>query len=122
MKLPVLAVILTAVMAMPAAAGDVEIVGAKAKSTGGGTYSFTVTLKHGDEGWEHYADGWDVLGPGDAVLGKRVLHHPHVDEQPFTRGLPGVAVPAGVKTVRIRAHDKVHGNADKTFEVTLPGR
>ena len=122
MKLPVLAMVLMAVMAMPVGAGEVEIVGAKAKHAGDGTYSFSVTLKHGDEGWNHYADRWDVLGPGGAVLGKRVLYHPHVDEQPFTRALSGVAVPAGAKTVRIRAHDKVHGDADKTFEVMLPGR
>jgi hypothetical protein len=55
-------------------------------------------------------------------LGVRVLYHPHVHEQPFTRGLSGVEVPAGLKRVRIRAHDKVHGDSPRLFDVTLPGR
>ena len=36
-------------------------------------------------GWEHYANKWDVVGPDDTILGTRVLLHPHVNEQPFTR-------------------------------------
>ena len=122
MKRSVLAVLLICGLSAPSFAGDVEIVGTEARKAGDGSYSFTVTLKHGDTGWKHYAYRWDVLGPDGAVLGERVLHHPHVNEQPFTRGLSGVKVPAGLNSVRIRAHDKIHGNADKTFKVMLPGR
>jgi len=46
-----------------------------------------VTLSHPDTGWDHYADGWEVLDARGARLGLRVLAHPHVDEQPFTRSL-----------------------------------
>ncbi|WP_455373735.1 hypothetical protein [Limibacillus halophilus] len=104
----------------PALAGVVEIVEAVAYADPGGKWRFDVTLKHGDTGWEHYADQWDVLAPDGSVLGTRVLYHPHVNEQPFTRSLGGVAVPEGLDEVTIRAHDKVHGWADKTYRVELP--
>lgn len=108
-------------LALPAAASEVEIVAAKAAGNGG-VYSFSVTLRHADSGWKHYADQWRVLAPDGAVLGTRVLFHPHVDEQPFTRGLSGVKVPAGIKRVFIQARDSVSGVSAKTFSLGLPGR
>ncbi|HEC90802.1 MAG TPA: hypothetical protein ENI55_03965 [Alphaproteobacteria bacterium] len=108
-------------LAVPAAAGEVKIVAAKSTSNGG-EYSFSVTLRHADSGWKHYADQWRVLAPDGAVLGTRVLLHPHVDEQPFTRGLSGVKVPAGIKRVFIQARDSLSGVSAKTFPVDLPGR
>lgn len=87
-----------------------------------GSFRFDVTLRHDDAGWDHYADGWEVLSPTGDVLGKRVLAHPHVSEQPFTRSLSGVKIPQELGTVSIRAHDSVHGYNKKVFEVRLPGR
>ena len=66
-----------------AAAGEVEVVKAEAKKGQGGAYRFSVTLRHADTGWDHYADAWEVLAPDGTVLGTRVLYHPHVNEQPF---------------------------------------
>ena len=83
------------------------------------SFRFEVTLEHADTGWDHYADGWEVMSPAGDVLGKRVLAHPHVDEQPFTRSLSGVRIPQGVNTVTIRAHDSVHGYNKEMFEVDL---
>ena len=53
------------------------------------------------------------------MLGTRVLLHPHDKEQPFTRSLSGVAIPAGTDRVRLRAHDSVHdyGGAEMTVEL-----
>ncbi len=101
------------------AAGEVEIVEARALSTAPGVYRFEVTLRHADTGWEHYADGWQVVNPDGQVLAERVLYHPHVDEQPFTRSLSGVGVASGTRSVTIRAHDKVHGYGRKPFVVEL---
>ena len=50
-----------------------------------------------------YADGWRVLSPDSEVLGTRVLGHPHVNEQPFTRALSGVNIPRGIREVVIEA-------------------
>lgn len=84
------------------------------------TYQVSVTVRHADTGWEHYADKWDVLDPDGAILGTRVLLHPHVEEQPFTRSLGGLCIPEGVSEVTIRAHDKVHGYGGREMTVKVP--
>jgi len=61
-----------------------------------------------------------VLAPDGSVLGTRVLLHPHVEEQPFTRSLTGVAVPDGIATVTVRARDSQHGWGGREQEVPLP--
>jgi hypothetical protein len=63
-----------------------------------------------------------LLAPDGTVLGTRELLHLHVDEQPFTRNLGGVVIPAGVGWIHIRARDKVHGYGKVLFRVELPGR
>ena len=100
-------------------AGEVNILAADFHSSGGNRWSVNVTLKHGDTGWDHYADNWRVVDGEGNMLGDRVLHHPHVDEQPFTRGLGGVKVPEGITTVYIEAHDKVHGWTSNQLKVDL---
>lgn len=82
---------------------------------------FSVTLRHQDEGWDHYADRWEVLDESGNIIATRVLAHPHVNEQPFTRSLQGVKIPAGIKRVWIRAHDSVHGYGSQQAELVLPG-
>ena len=69
----------------------------------GMSWKFHVTILHGDTGWDHYADGWEVLDAKGNRLGYRKLLHPHVDEQPFTRSLNGVTVPDGMREVYVRA-------------------
>jgi hypothetical protein len=99
-------------------AGEVEIAAARAECTVT-RCTFHVTLRHADSGWEHYADLWRVLTPQGEELGRRVLLHPHVDEQPFTRG-ESMTVPSKLDHVLIEAHDKVHGYATKRFRLDLP--
>ena len=82
---------------------------------------FSVTLSHPDTGWDHYADGWEVLDADGNSLGVRELLHPHVTEQPFTRSLSGVAIPAGATIVYVRARCNVDGWSDDLFEVRLGG-
>ncbi len=103
-----------------AIAGEADVTAVRASAGGNGTFTFHVTVKHADTGWDHYADKWDVVGPDGKILGTRVLYHPHVEEQPFTRSLSGVRIPAGVTKVIVRAHDKVHAYGGKEFEVALP--
>ena len=100
-------------------ASDVEIVNVEATESGG-TWRFDVTLRHADTGWEHYADGWEVLAPDGTSLGLRVLGHPHVNEQPFTRSLGGVVIPEGLSEVTIRARDNVEGWSAETYTFELP--
>ncbi len=107
-------------MAPPAQAGEADVVRAEALAEGAGAWRFSVTVAHGDTGWDHYADKWDVVAPGGAVLGTRVLLHPHESEQPFTRALGGVKIRSNVAEVTLRAHDSVHGYGGKELTVKLP--
>ncbi len=115
---PLIALIAT-LTTTAALASDVEIVNVQA-SQSGGAWRFDVTLRHADSGWDHYADGWEVLAPDGTSLGMRVLAHPHVNEQPFTRSLGGVVIPSGITEVVIRARESVDGWTAKTYTFTLP--
>ncbi|WP_417248515.1 hypothetical protein [Celeribacter sp.] len=86
----------------------------------GEEWRFDVTLSHPDTGWDHYADGWRVLDMEGAELGHRVLAHPHVNEQPFTRSLSGVEIPEGTTQVQIEARDTADGWSGKAVVVELP--
>ena len=101
-------------------AGEADVVDVKVKRTGENRFSFSVTVYHSDIGWDHYANKWDVVAPDGTVLGTRILHHPHVNEQPFTRSLSGVTIPETMDSVTIRAHDSVHQYGGKTVTINVP--
>ncbi len=86
---------------------------------GSNGWRLAVTLRHPDTGWDHYADGWEVLDAAGNSLGLRVLAHPHVNEQPFTRMLSDVQVPAGTETVFIRARCSQDGWGERLFPVPV---
>lgn len=100
-------------------AGEVKIIAADLHHRSGNHWSVDVTLKHGDTGWDHYADNWRVVDGEGNVLGDRVLYHPHVGEQPFTRGLSDVLIPDSNGAVYIVAHDKQHGWASDRLRIDL---
>ncbi len=99
--------------------GEADVEQVKITNTGERTFRFDVTVRHADTGWDHYADKWEVLAPDGTVLGTRTLLHPHVDEQPFTRSLTGVAIPETIGQVTVRAHDSVHEYGGKTVTVDV---
>ena len=103
-----------------ALAGEADVIAVDAHRSSDGTYRFNVTVRHMDTGWEHYADRWDIVAPDGTVIASRVLAHPHVDEQPFTRSLSGVRIPNGVTQVTIRAHDNVHELGGNTITINIP--
>jgi hypothetical protein len=100
--------------------GKADVIDVKIKRMKNGIYRFDVTVQHQDEGWDHYADKWDVVAPDGTVIGTRTLLHPHVDEQPFTRSLDGVKIPDTIQNVKICAHDSTHGYGGKEVIVDLP--
>ena len=102
-----------------ASANEVEIVKVVAVQDKDDSWSFAVTLKHTDEGWDHYANKWQVIAPDNKILATRTLYHPHVKEQPFTRNTQGVKIPEDIKTVRIIARDTVHGLSNQAMKVNL---
>ena len=104
----------------PARAGEVDVETVVVRQTAAGVYSFDVTLRHADSGWEHYADAWEIRDADGTVLARRVLVHPHVNEQPFTRSLGGVRPPASLRRVTVVAHDSLHGYGGIEMTVDLP--
>ena len=106
-------VLLSGVFIQCVEAGEVAILEAKLTQQSNNLWSLSVTLKHQDTGWDHYADNWRLVDANGIILGSRVLYHPHVNEQPFTRSLNGIQIPEHFieqgETLFIEAHDKRHG-------------
>jgi hypothetical protein len=105
-------------MATAARADAPQIVDTKVEKYGM-HWRVDVTLKHPDTGWDHYANGWEVLDADGNRLGYRELLHPHVNEQPFTRSLVNVMLPDGTREIFIRANCLVDGWASETVRVEL---
>ena len=105
----------------PAFAHEAVIVGATAAPSGAG-WSISVTVAHEEAGWDDYADGWRVENDAGDTLGTRVLQHPHANEQPFTRSLPGVSLPNGAEAIWIRARTSVDGWGKTRFRLELPAQ
>lgn len=101
-------------------AGEADVVEARLIPAADGTYRLDATVRHDDAGWDHYADAFEALTPDGEVLGTRTLLHPHVEEQPFTRSLSGLEVPAGTREIVVRARDSVHGYGGAEVRVRVP--
>lgn len=115
--------------ATPGRTANADVVDVRAVKEMGGDWTFHVTVRHPDMGWEDYADGWDVVAPDGSVLKPdpdspftRLLLHPHVDEQPFTRSQSGIRIRASTTQVRVRAHDLVDGwgGREVLVDLTIP--
>lgn len=136
-----LAIVLVALMvALVGCSGDDET--ATSEPTGGGatteqrfpdvssavatrnaddSWTFTVTVSSPYDSAQRFADAWRVRLPGGRVLAVRRLSHHHADEQPFTRSLDGVMIPAEIARVVIEARDSINGYGGRTITVRLPG-
>ena len=101
--------------------GCADVVGVEVKSAGD-RFVVSATVRSADTGWDRYADAWEIRSPDGEVIGTRVLAHPHVDEQPFTRSLSDVEIPGDVTSVEIAARDSVVGYCGLTATVPVPGR
>ena len=111
-------VLLLPLVVSPAAAGKADVVAVEATESGPGQWRFAVTVRHEDRDPGHWADWWRVRTADGRELGRRVLLHAHVDEQPFTRD-EQITIPRDVTVVIVEAHDKVHGSGGATVTVDL---
>ena len=86
-----------------------------------GSWCFDTSVKHNDQNWEHYADGWEVLDLNGNQLAYRLLGHPHINEQPFTRGKCNINIniPTTISKVVVRAKCNKHGFGGKPIVVNL---
>ena len=101
-----------------------QVVYVKASRGRDGLWRFDTTVRHLDQGWNHYADAWQVVDPADgAMLAERVLLHPHDNEQPFTRSQSNIRIPNATTHVIVRARCNVHGFGGREIVVELkPGK
>lgn len=105
---------------------DADVIFVEARLVQDDTWTFSVTVAHADIGWEDYADGWDVVLADGTVLKPdpespftRLLLHPHVDEQPFTRSQGNIMIPVEIESVIVRAHDLIDGFGGQEIKVDL---
>ena len=84
-----------------------------------GTWCFGTSVRHKDDGWDHYANSWEVIDLAGNQLDSRILHHPHVNEQPFTRSKCNIHIPAEMLKVIVRAKCNKHGFGGKVLVVAL---
>lgn len=115
-----LIVICSCLYAVDGVANEADVVKVDVNQVNSTTYRFNVTVLHNDTGWEHYVNKWDIVDFKGNILGTRILYHPHVDEQPFTRSLSDVFIPENIKTVTVRAHDLIHGYGGQEITLELP--
>jgi len=108
-KITFLTSVLLLMLSQSSKANDINILAAAIIHQSHGEYLVNVKLEHHDTGWQHYADEWRLVDNEGNILGTRVLQHPHVHEQPFTRSLSNVKLSSELQAVFIEAHDKVQG-------------
>ena len=101
-----------------ASGGEVDVQFVELHKSGGVWY-FSVTLKHDDSGWRHYANAWRIVDSSGKILGIRKLLHPHVNEQPFTRTLGEVKIPKNTKIIFVEASDLLHGWSKRRVQIDL---
>jgi hypothetical protein len=86
------------------------------------TASVAVTVSSPYDSEARYADAVRVRSAdGAAVYGTLELTHDHAAEQPFTRTLTGLAIPAGTTSVVVEGHDQVNGWGGGTLTVPVTG-
>lgn len=96
-----------------------QVVFVQATQGSNGLWTFNTTVRHNDEGWDHYADAWQVVDSTGNVLAERVLAHPHDTEQPFTRSQSNIEIPPNLTTVTVRAKCNIHGFGGQEVIVDL---
>lgn len=99
-----------------------DVLAVQVRPGGVGRFDFDVTVSSPYDTPRRYADAFRVSGRDGSIYGERKLLHDHADEQPFTRDLHGVTVPAAVRVVLVQARDSQFGYGGRAMEVLLPGR
>lgn len=111
--------LLTLLWSFPAGA-DAPVIAAADAQLDGGRWTVTVTLKHRDSGWDHFATGLAVLAPDGSRIGSLDLTRPNVGKSRFTARITGLKVPPGTEFVLIRSRCSLVGWAAEPVRVDLP--
>lgn len=96
-----------------------QVSNVRATQSQDGSWCFDTQVRHNDQGWQHYADAWQIADLKGNVLAIRELAHPHDNEQPFTRSLCNIKLPKALMKVVVSAKCNVHGVGGQSVEVDL---
>jgi hypothetical protein len=99
-----------------------DVVDVKITPLGNNRFDFDVTISSPYDTPQRYCDAFKVTDSEGKLLGERVLLHDHQTEQPFTRDLHGIVIPAAVRMVTVQGRDLKFGYGGKSLQRTLPGR
>jgi hypothetical protein len=108
----------TTVMTVQVSAGMADVIDVDVRYNGDNNFQIITTLAHADTGWQHYANEWQILDESGKIIGRRVLHHPHGNEQPFSRSHT-LDIPISVNIITIRGIDSVHGIGGGELSIKL---
>ena len=97
-----------------------DVVDAELEPTGDDTWRVSATISSPYDTPERFADAFRVSTADGTVLGVRELLHDHANEQPFTRSLEDVEIPADVERVIVEGRDLANGWGGTTVEVPVP--
>jgi len=98
-----------------------NVIAAELVPSGDRTFNVSATIDSAYDTPERYADAWRILTTDGVVLGVRELGHDHQNEQPFTRSLSNVSIPAEITSVIIEGRDQISGWGGDTVTVDVPG-
>jgi len=84
-----------------------------------GSWCIYTTVRHNDEGWDHFANAWQVVDQDGNELAWRLLAHPHDDEQPFERDKCRINIPQHVTKVVVQAKCNVHGFGGQSVTIDM---
>jgi hypothetical protein len=98
---------------------EANVTAVEVESASAGTYRFSVTLYHDDDGEDGYANWWQVETLDGERLARRELLHAH-STAPFTRS-ETTEIPEGTACVVVRGHDRTHGYGGRAMLVTVDG-
>jgi hypothetical protein len=99
-----------------------DVMDVKITSLGNNRFDFDVTVSSPYDTPQRYCDAFKVTDSEGKLLGERVLLHDHQTEQPFTRDLRGIVIPAAVRMVTVQGRDLKFGYGGKSVQRALPGR
>lgn len=99
-----------------------DIIAVEITERADGTFTVAATVSSPYDSPDRYADAFRVLDEQGTELGVRVLTHDHANEQPFTRSLNSLEIPAGVADVTVEGRDQISGWGGATVTVAVPGR
>ena len=99
-----------------------DVMEVQVTSTGEDRYRFDVTLSSPYDTPRRYADAFRVKSTDGRTLGVRELLHDHANEQPFTRSLSNVEIPADIDEVIVEGRDKTYGYGGQVQRVDIPDR